>query len=134
ALPARVRDLEAAPLGRGPDAHDRVLRAGTRDRLVVTGDLALGHLDHDRVRVVAGQVVLAAALVAGADTGAEVDRVERLAEVDEERIVALAGEHLAATAQRLDALCRESVVIRHRLRADVARHDRQVAPDDLLRL
>jgi hypothetical protein len=45
------------------------------------------------VDAVAGQVILTAALITGAD--AQVDGVERRAEVDEERVVALAREHLA---------------------------------------
>ena len=97
--------LQPRALGRGPDADDGV--AGASGRLTalpstVTSDF--GHLQDDRVDVVARQVVLAATGVAGAV--ADVDRVERRAEVDEERIVDLAGEHLAAAAQRLDRLRR----------------------------
>ena len=56
-------------------------------------------------------------------------RVERRAEVDEERVVDLAGEHLAAARQRLDRLRGDGVVVRDRLRPDVVRRDRQVARD-----
>ena len=68
------------------------------DGLAVAGHLGLGHLQDDRVDVVAREVVLAAARVARAV--ADVDRVERRPEVDEERVVDLAGEHLAAAVQR----------------------------------
>src|SRR4051812_30397625 len=102
----RPRDLERTRLGGGPDADYRVAGRGGRDRLVVAGQGRLRHLQDDRVDVVDGEVVLAAAPVAGGDARAEVDRVERLAEVDEERIVAWPGEHLPATVQRPDRLIR----------------------------
>jgi hypothetical protein len=66
----------------------------------------------------------------------DVDQVERLAEVDDERILALADEHAAGAvaagnADRCDVLVRVRDVVRNRLRADVVdrlvEHRRTVA-------
>ena len=114
--------------GRYVEAHTPTTaleRLGVGGRLVVARDVALGDLQGDRVDVVAGEVVLAAALVARADAHAarhvDVDGVEGRAEVDEERVVDLAGEDLAAARQALDGLVGDRVVVRERLGPDVVR-------------
>src|SRR6185503_9323990 len=103
-LPAHDRlaalvDLERLALGRRPDADDRVAGLGAGDRTAVTRDVARGHLQDERVRVVARDVVLAAALVAETDHRpaglVDVDAVEDRAEVDEEGVVDGADERLA---------------------------------------
>ena len=126
------RQLEPATLGRGPDAYDRVLGGRAGDGLAVARDLLVGHLQDDRVDVVARQVVLASALVTGAGAGAEVDGVERHPQVDEERVVTLAGEHLSAAPEVPDRGACHRVVVRERLGAGVVRRDREVVGDPLL--
>ena len=98
AVPARraAGHLEPPALGGGPHADDRVARVGAGDGLAVLGHQPLGDLHDDRVDVHPAQVVLALALVAG--ELADVEPVEGRAQVDEERIVALADEHLRAVA------------------------------------
>ena len=102
-------------------------------RLAVARDLRLGHLQHERVRVVARDVVLAAALVAEADVRparlVDVDAVEDRAEVDEERVVDRADERLAAARHAGDRPGRDLAVVRVGLRAGVGRRDRHVVRD-----
>ena len=90
------------------------------------------------MRVVAGQAVVAAALVAQADAGTsrsvDVDQIERRAKVDEERIVALTREHLTPTGDRVDRRCDETRVVGRRLGADVVGWRQQVATERLDRL
>ena len=81
--------------------------------------------------VVAGEVVLAATRIAR--SVADRERVECRAEIDEERIVTLAGEHLAAVRQAPDRLVGEHVVVGHRLRPDVVRGHGQVACEHVVR-
>jgi hypothetical protein len=77
------------------------------------------------VDVVARQVVLAAAGVPR--PLADVQRVERCAEVDEERVVDLAGEDLASARQGLHRLRRHGIVVGDRLGPDVVGRHRDVA-------
>ncbi len=123
----RVGHLEATTLRGRPDADDGIRGVGCRDRSPVPGDLSLGDLHDDGLDVVAGDVVLAATGVARAV--AEVDRVEGGAEVDEERIVALAGEHASAARHGPDRAGGDGRVVGHRLGADVARRHGQSACD-----
>ena len=94
----------ALALGGRPHADDGVPGLHVRDRLAVPRDLALRHLQHERLRVVARDVVLAAALVAETDVRTarlvDVDPVEHRTEVDEERIVGRSDDRLAAALQR----------------------------------
>ena len=117
-------------LGRGPDTHRGVGRAGVRDGVPVTGDLRLRNLENDRLDRIAGEVVDPTALVAQAGAG-QVDRVEDPAQRREERVLALTGEHLAATGQALDRSRRRLLVVRNGLRPDVARGRRNILGDDL---
>ena len=121
--------MDRRPLGRGPDADDGIRRALAVDRLAVLRHVLLGDLQHDRVDVVARQVVLAAALVAEAD--AQVDGVERRAEIDEEGVVDLPGERQAPAGNALDRLGGDRVVVGDRLRPDVVRRDRRVGQQRL---
>ena len=107
------------PIGRGPDADD-VVRSVVehRDR----------NLQRDGVDTVAGEEVLASAGRSGAF--ANRDQIEGRADVAEERVVALAGEHGCAVAQLMDARGRECVVVRGRTRTDVVGRCQQSVPDD----
>jgi hypothetical protein len=119
-----VRDLDPLALRGRPHADHGVARVRAGDAPAVLGDLGLRHLEDDRVRRESGQVVLALTLVARRRT--QVRRVEDRTEVDEERIVALAGEHLAAAPQVLDRSTGHRAVVGERLRTRVRRRDGQV--------
>ncbi len=123
----RRRHGDALAVRRRPHADHGVRRLGAGHGLVVTRDVGLRDLQDDRVDVVAREVVLAAAGVAGAV--ADVDRVERRAEVDEERVVGLADEDAAAAVQVPHRRARDGPVVRERLRADVVRRDGQVGAE-----
>ena len=118
------------PLGGRPDADHRIGGLVVRDGLAVTGDVGLRNLEHDRLDRVAGEIVDPAALVAQAGAG-QVDRVEDPAERREERVLALAGEHLAAAGQALDRACLRLLVVRNGLRPHVAGGRRNLPSDDL---
>ena len=92
----RRQHRDALALGRGPHTDNCVAVLRGVHLVAVLGDLLLGHLQHDGVNAITGEVV--DALVLGT-ASLEVDPVERHAEVDEERIVTLAGEHLAAAGE-----------------------------------
>ena len=83
--------------------------------------------------VVAGQAVVATALVAQADAGTsrgiDVDQVKCRAKVDEERIVALTREHLTATANLVDRRRDECRVVGGRLGTDIVGRRQEVAPN-----
>ena len=115
--------LELAPLGGGPDA----------DRVVGVVELGDRDLQGDRVDGVVGEEVLPAAHVPRATP--ERDEVEDRADVAEERVLALAGEHLPAAVEVEDPRVRERAVVgrpveRHvRPRPDV-RRGRQATGDN----
>jgi hypothetical protein len=100
------------------------------DRLAILRHPELGDLEDRGRGVHSGEIVLAQALVSGALT--HVDRVERGAEIDEERVVARSHEHLRAVTQGPDGLLGELGVVGERLRPDIGRCDRQVPRDSLL--
>ena len=132
-LPCAAHDGDPLALGRRPDADDGVAGARPGHAAAVARHVGLLHLQRERVRVVARDVVLAAALVAQADAGTarlvDVDAVERDGEVDEERVVGRAHEGLAAVRDRLDGAGRDLAVVGDRLRPDVVGRDRQVVRD-----
>ena len=128
-------DGHGAALGARPHADDGIVGLRVCDGLVVTRDLGLRHLEHERVRVVGGHVVLAAALVAEPDVGpaglVDVDAVEHGAEVNEEGVVGRADEALAAALQAPHGAGLDRRVVRDGLRADVVRRHRHVVRDPL---
>src|SRR5205814_1273210 len=99
------------------------------DRVRLGVELRDRDLQRDRVDGVAGEKVFATALVA--DALADREQVEDVADVREERIVALAGEHLAAALERRDGARGEAMVVRRGARADVVRR-RLAGRDDRL--
>ena len=116
ALPAvRPQDPELRPVGTRVDADRGRAVDHMRDR----------NLQDDRVDVVTRRVVNARSV----RQRNHVQRVERpepaevedRAEVDEERVVTLAGEDLDPTGKRVHGSRREAVVVRRRPRADVVR-------------
>ena len=80
-------------------------------------DLRDRDLQRDRVHCVAGEEVLSATDVARAL--ADREQVEDVADVAEERIVPLPGEHLAAAGERRYRLGRQRVIVGRRARPDV---------------
>jgi hypothetical protein len=119
----RGQHRDALALDRGPHSDNRVAVLGGLHLVAVAGDPLLGHLQDDGVDAVTGEVVHLG--LSGATL--EIDPVERHAEVHEERVVALAGEHLAATGQIRDRLVGDLRVVRDGLRPDVVRGDGDVA-------
>src|SRR5262249_8953662 len=106
ALAAHAR---ATAVSRSPDADRVRLRIELRDR----------DLERDRVDRVAGEEVASAAGRPGAL--ADREQVEDVADVAEERIGPLAGEHLAAAREWRDGRCGDAVIVRRGARADVVR-------------
>src|SRR5580765_249372 len=86
-----VVDLHLLAVGRRPDADHVALRVELGDR----------DLERDRVDRVAGEEVLAAALVAYGF--ADREQVEDRPDVRVERVVTLTGEDLPASGQARDA-------------------------------
>ena len=82
------------PGGRRVDADDRVGAVDVGRRLLGPGQLSDRHLDGDRVDAVALEAVDAAHAERAGGRAAEADQVEGAAQVDVERVVALAGEDL----------------------------------------
>src|SRR5262249_817256 len=117
-------------LGRGPDADHRIVGLLVRDGLAIPRDVGLRNLQDDRLHRAAGEVVDPTALVAQAGSG-QVDRVENPAQRREERVLALAGEHLATARQTLYRTRLRLLVVRNGLRPHVARGRRNVLGDDL---
>ena len=134
AAPAvRVDDLDALAAG-GRVHAEHGLRIVRGVQLPVAGELRDRDLKDDRVRVEAADAVHPV-LRAERDDVSGVERpqageVEHRAEIDEERIVALAGERLDAAGQLLNRGLHERAVVRGRARPDVDRRRRQVPADD----
>ncbi len=98
-----VEHFHARPRGRAPDPDD-----GVGAGVAALGHLVGWHLDRNAVDVVAVESVVAHL--------AQVTAVEQVehAQVEEERVVGLAGERHAATFEGRDGLLAQGCVIRHR--------------------
>ena len=125
-----VEHLHALPAGGRVDADHgvRVVRPG-RQRAILR-QLRDRHLERDRVRVVAADAI-DALLRWQRERVRRVERpqageVEDRAEVDEERVVDLAGIDLPAARQAPDGGAHQRAVVRSRAGADADRRRRQV--------
>ena len=98
--------------------------AGSVGRRVVCGQLLDGHGQGDRVDVVAGGGIRAAAVVSRKGSGPEVDEVEDRAEIDVEALGAGAREDHRVVVDRVGDVRR--VAARKRLRTGVVRRLEQV--------
>ena len=109
----RVVDRSNTEARRRPAADDRLARGRheTRDR----------HLEHERRHVLVGQVV--SLDVFRAERIGDVDEIERLAEVDDEGVLALTDEHppvvAAGNQDVVDVIIRVGRILRNGLAADV---------------
>ena len=123
-LAVRRANRHLLAIGSGPHP-DRGLGIGGRVGLAIPGQARDRHVDGDRVDVQALEIVDAGRGLAGD----QVERVERAqpaevedrAEVDEERIVALAGEGPAAALERGHRAVGHGRVVRIGARADIGR-------------
>ncbi len=120
-----VEGADLLPARRRPDAEDGVGVVRTGGGRVVLGQAAKRDVERDGVRVEPTDAVDAGI----GRQGQRVERVERAepaqiedrAEVDEERIVPLAGEDLRPVGEAVDGLCSRRIVVRRGARPDVHR-------------
>ena len=117
--------------GRGVDADDRVGAVDVGRTLLGPGQLSDRHLDGDRVDAVALEAVDAAHAEPAGGRAAEADQVEGAAQVNIERVVALAGEDLGAVLDGVDRRRDQRLVVRSRARADVVRRGQQIPAEGL---